>query len=181
MGFEISDVRRVLEAFEQSNWSDIHLSTPEFEIRISSGPISQDCTTTPVIEVFRSKSSDNLKESDDVRLLPEKGSNPPQPGEQTRVEVTGGNANLVRIEAPTVGIFWRSPNPGAPPFAEVGQQVDPESTVGIVEVMKLMNHIKAGVAGRIVESVAKNGETVEAGASLFIVQVDDLEDSETSS
>lgn len=181
MGFEISDVRRVLKAFEQSNWSDIHLSTPEFEIRISSGSVTQENTPTPVIEVFRSQSSDNLKQTDDLLLLPEKGSKPSQTGQQAKVEVTGGNANLVQIEAPTVGIFWRSPNPGAPPFVEVGQEVDAETTVGIVEVMKLMNHIKAGVAGRIVESVAKNGETVEAGASLFILQVEDLESSETSS
>ena len=71
------------------------------------------------------------------------------------------------IRAPSPGIFWRSPEPGAPPFADVGDVIEPSATVCIVEVMKLMNHIKAGVDGVVVAVYGENGVAVQKGDPLF--------------
>jgi acetyl-CoA carboxylase biotin carboxyl carrier protein len=75
-----------------------------------------------------------------------------------------------RVTAPSVGLFWRSPKPGAPPFVEVGDEVRPDDTVCIVEVMKLMNHVRAGVAGTVRAVHPQNGEMVEHGDPLFTIE-----------
>ncbi len=77
---------------------------------------------------------------------------------------------LVTIESPMIGTFYRAPEPGAPPFVEVGAAVEPETVVCIIEVMKMMNSIHAGVAGTIVEVCAENAQPVEYGAPLFRVE-----------
>ena len=68
------------------------------------------------------------------------------------------------VESPSVGLFWRAPSPGAPPFVEVGATVSDGDTLGIVEVMKLMNHVKAGVDGTVRGVHADNGSMIEARA-----------------
>jgi acetyl-CoA carboxylase biotin carboxyl carrier protein len=75
-----------------------------------------------------------------------------------------------RVTAPSVGLFWRSPKPGAPPFVEVGDEVRPDDTVCIVEVMKLMNHVRAGVAGTVRAVHPENGQMVEHGDPLFTIE-----------
>lgn len=81
-------------------------------------------------------------------------------------------AGLLEITAPLLGIYYRAPKPGEPPFVEVGQRVDTETVIGIVEVMKLMNAVPAGVSGEIVEILATNGELVEHGEALMLVRPD---------
>jgi acetyl-CoA carboxylase biotin carboxyl carrier protein len=76
----------------------------------------------------------------------------------------------VTIEAPMLGTFYRAPAPGAPPFVDVGSTVEPETIVCIIEVMKMMNSVHAGVAGTIAEICVQNGEPVEYGSSLFRVE-----------
>jgi acetyl-CoA carboxylase biotin carboxyl carrier protein len=76
----------------------------------------------------------------------------------------------VAIEAPMLGTFYRAPGPGEEPFVDVGAEVEPESTVCIIEVMKMMNSVPAGVAGTVVEVAAQNGQLVEYGQPLFYVR-----------
>jgi acetyl-CoA carboxylase biotin carboxyl carrier protein len=75
----------------------------------------------------------------------------------------------IAIEAPMLGTFYRSPAPGAAPFVDVGSPVEPDTIVCIIEVMKMMNSVHAGVAGTIAEVCVENGEPVEYGARLFRV------------
>ena len=78
--------------------------------------------------------------------------------------------DLLTIEAPMLGTFYRAESPGAPPFVEVGVRVEPDTIVCIIEVMKMMNSIPAGVAGTVVEVVAENAQPVEYGEPLFRVR-----------
>ena len=73
------------------------------------------------------------------------------------------------IRAPMIGTFYRSPQPGAPPFVAVGQAVEADTTVCIIEVMKLMNSIPAGVRGVVSRVLVDDGAAVEAGAPLVVV------------
>jgi acetyl-CoA carboxylase biotin carboxyl carrier protein len=68
-----------------------------------------------------------------------------------------------------LGTFYRAEAPGERPFVEVGDAVEPDTVVCLIEVMKLMNHIEAGVAGTVVEVLAGNAELVEFGQPLFRV------------
>lgn len=74
------------------------------------------------------------------------------------------------ITAPLVGTFYRSPSPEQPPFKEVGDRVSPDDVVGIVEAMKVMNEIKAGVSGTIRRILVENATPVEFGQPLFLVE-----------
>jgi len=76
----------------------------------------------------------------------------------------------VTIEAPMLGTFYRSPAPGEGPFVEVGSTVEPDTIVCIIEVMKMMNSVHAGVTGTIAEVCVENGEAVEYGSRLFRVE-----------
>jgi len=76
------------------------------------------------------------------------------------------------VPAPLLGIFYRAPRPGEPPFVEVGARVEADTIVGIIEVMKLMNTVRAGVRGTVAAIPAVNGELVEFGEALLFVKPD---------
>lgn len=93
----------------------------------------------------------------------------------SRLEVSGAAQEPspgVVVESPSVGLFWVAPSPGASPFVTVGSRVDIDDTIGIVEVMKLMNHVPAGVAGVVTAVLARNGDSVEFGQPLAIIDPD---------
>ncbi len=79
-------------------------------------------------------------------------------------------ADTVPIEAPMVGTFYRAPAPDAPPYVEVGDTVSEETIVCIVEAMKVMNEIKAGLRGTVVGVPVENAQPVEFGQPLFLVK-----------
>ena len=89
----------------------------------------------------------------------------PQPAAD-RAEST---AHLLTVEAPMVGTFYRAPKPDAPPFVNEGDAIKEGQVLGIVEAMKLMNEIEARVAGRIVKILVENGQPVEFGQPLFLM------------
>ena len=75
----------------------------------------------------------------------------------------------VTIDAPMLGVFYRAPSPGAPPFVDVGTRIERDTIVCVIEVMKMMNSVAAGVAGTIAEIHVENAEAVEYGQPLFRV------------
>ena len=80
---------------------------------------------------------------------------------------------VVEIRSPLVGTFYSAAKPGADPFVNVGDAVNPDKVVCIVEAMKVMNEIKAEISGKIVEILAKNGQPVEFNEPLFRVEKTD--------
>jgi len=73
------------------------------------------------------------------------------------------------IESPLVGTFYRAASPDAKPFVEIGDRVTPDTTVGIIEAMKVMNEVKAEKTGVIKEVLVDNGDPVEYGQKLFVI------------
>ena len=84
-----------------------------------------------------------------------------------------GDAGLVAVRAPLPGTFYRAPRPGAAPFAEVGSRVGADTVIGIVETMKLMNSVPAGVAGVVAEFCVANAELVAQGAALLRIRAEE--------
>jgi acetyl-CoA carboxylase biotin carboxyl carrier protein len=85
-------------------------------------------------------------------------------------ETMDPDAGLHKITSPIVGTFYRSPGPDKDAYVSEGSKVSPESTVCIVEAMKLMNEIQAEVSGEIVKIYVENGQPVEFGQALFGVK-----------
>jgi acetyl-CoA carboxylase biotin carboxyl carrier protein len=79
-------------------------------------------------------------------------------------------AGLVAVVSPMVGTFYGSPKPDAPAFAKVGDNVSPDTTVCLVEAMKVFNEIKAETSGTIVKVLVQSGSAVEYGQKLFLVR-----------
>jgi acetyl-CoA carboxylase biotin carboxyl carrier protein len=80
------------------------------------------------------------------------------------------SADARTITAPMPGTFYRAESPGAPPFVDLGARVEPDTVVCILEVMKMMNSIQAGLSGDIVEVCVDDAQLVEEGEPLFRVQ-----------
>lgn len=85
------------------------------------------------------------------------------------IPATAPAAGEVDVPAPFIGNFYRAPRPGEPSFVEVGQKVTEDSVIGIIEVMKLMNTVRAGVSGTVVAVLAANAAAVEEGQPLIRV------------
>jgi acetyl-CoA carboxylase biotin carboxyl carrier protein len=79
-------------------------------------------------------------------------------------------SGLVAVNGPMVGVFYAQPEPGAPPFVEVGATIDEESTLGLIEVMKVYTAVRAGVRGSVAEILVHNQEFVEYGQPLFYIR-----------
>ena len=80
------------------------------------------------------------------------------------------SATFKEITAPLVGTFYRQAAPGQPPFKEIGDHVNAEDVICIVEAMKVMNEIKAGVSGKVRKILLENASPVEFGQLLFLVE-----------
>ena len=96
---------------------------------------------------------------------------PAPTGGGTALDEAAGEGE-VDVEAPLLGNFYAAPRPGEDPFVSVGDRVGEDSVIGIIEVMKLMNSVRSGVAGTVVAVLAENGKAVEQGQALVRVRLD---------
>ncbi len=90
--------------------------------------------------------------------------------EQKPAEAAKNGKQMKEIKSPMVGTFYRAPAPGAPPFVEINSDVDVGQTVCIIEAMKLMNEIQSEARGRVARILVDNGQPVEYGQTLFLVE-----------
>ncbi len=79
---------------------------------------------------------------------------------------------MMAVHAPVLGIFYRASSPGEKPFVDVGQKVEADDTLCLIEVMKLFNSVKAGIKGTITRILAENGMMVEHGQVLIFIKPD---------
>ncbi|GAE31875.1 acetyl-CoA carboxylase biotin carboxyl carrier protein [Alkalihalobacillus hemicellulosilyticus] len=105
-----------------------------------------------------------------AQSAPTQATSTPQSSQGEEAPAPATNANLHTITSPMVGTFYSAPSPDSDPYVQIGDQVQANSVVCIVEAMKLMNEIEAEVSGKVVEILAENGELVEYGQPLFVVE-----------
>ena len=80
------------------------------------------------------------------------------------------NSEEINVNSPMVGTFYSASSPENPPFVQAGDQIQPDTVVCIVEAMKVMNEVKAGISGKVAEVLVKNGDPVEFGTPLLRVE-----------
>jgi len=83
------------------------------------------------------------------------------------------DGKIFKIESPMVGVFYRSSDPDAPPFVEIGDAIEVGQTVGLIEAMKIFNEIPSEVAGVVVDIPGQNGKLVQQGDPLIVVRVEE--------
>jgi acetyl-CoA carboxylase biotin carboxyl carrier protein len=159
---DLKQIEKLMIAMRQSQIKRVVFKKEDFEIEIES-------ETTPSLIPAAPPSASHFTPdlhsplTPAVSMIPKKISEEPSPSASK--EKGGG----VYITSPMVGTFYASPSPDDPPFAKVGDPVQEGNIVCIVEAMKVMNEVKAGVKGVIAEILLKNGEPVEFGTQMFRV------------
>jgi len=163
MVFELSDVKKVLDAFRDGDWDRIHLRDGDSELLLS---IYDEHEVLAAEMALVSSTAVPASTEPTLPTAPahQRPVPPARPAAAAAAELSPGS---VEVSASSMGIFWRSPSPGAPPFVSVGDPVTEETTVCIIEVMKLMHRVPAGVRGTVVQVAGTNGEPVETGDVLF--------------
>ncbi len=137
-------------------------------------PLSED-DVREILRLIDESDVEELRiETDELSLHVVRGAaaDAAAPVEETPPSPEPPSGELLAIPAPMIGTFYRAESPGAPPFVEPGARVEPTTVVCLIEVMKMMNSVPAGVAGTIVEVCIENAELVEYGTALFQVQPD---------
>jgi acetyl-CoA carboxylase biotin carboxyl carrier protein len=147
------DVREILRIIDESDLDELQIETEGFSLHVHKG--------SAAVEDARSG-------TDREARVPERAS-PPAAHPPAPQPPTPQSNGLQTIASPMLGTFYRAEAPGAAAFVEVGAQVEPETTVCIIEVMKMMNSVPAGLSGTIAEIVCENGALVEYGEPLFRV------------
>lgn len=170
-------IRALLDAFERSDWREMVVEVGEDRLHVSRDQLTELATAAPVPQVQAPPAAGPAAAGDPPPPPVAKASSggvpptasPADDGAQADATADGTFATGTRVESPSVGLFWRSPSPGAPPFVEVGGRVAAGETVAIVEVMKLMNHVAAPVDGVVTAILVENGASVEYGQTIVIV------------
>jgi acetyl-CoA carboxylase biotin carboxyl carrier protein len=159
------DVRAILKLLETSPFDDLELETAEFRLtlhRTDDGGWTRESATLKSAHVLRSATTAEL---------PRAVSPPPDSVPQTP-QTPQSRSDVVDVCTPLPGTFYRSPKPGAPPFVELGAQVGANTVIAIVETMKLMNSVYAGVAGRVAEICLVDGSPARQDAVLMRIATD---------
>ncbi|MFC1703420.1 acetyl-CoA carboxylase biotin carboxyl carrier protein [Candidatus Omnitrophota bacterium] len=129
------------------------------------------------LEIERAGSKIRLKKelresSEQARFIPEyrieqSSMQAPPPQKESSEKIP---SKTIEIKSPMVGTFYRAPSPEADPFVDIGQDIEIGQVICIIEAMKLMNEIKSEVKGKITEILVENGEPVEFGQPLFVIE-----------
>ena len=155
MSLSEDDILQILELFDASDWDELSLTSGDVRLNISK----------------RSAMTQVLSPPAPARAQPPAiaGRASPVPPALAPVDEEPP-AGIVAVRSPTLGTFFAAPKPGAPPFVQPGERVAAGDQIGIVEVMKLMNPVRADVGGEIVKVCARNNELVEYDRVLFWIK-----------
>ena len=155
MAVSKEDIRNLIKIFEQSDWQEMRLEVDGLKLLVSksgeapraaSAPLAAPAATPPAVPA---PSAPVIAAPAPLMLA----------------------ANQTVIKAPNLGTFWRQPKPGAPAYIEIGQTIDEDTTVCLIEVMKLFTPVKPGMRGKIVRCLAEDGQMVEYDMPLFVVEL----------
>jgi acetyl-CoA carboxylase biotin carboxyl carrier protein len=162
---DLNEIEKRLELMREHELVEVEFENPEAGTRLklkkASPPALSHPVLTPTLALPAQMGSPYLA----APAAP--GAVPPPVDEEP-----DERANLTEVPSPMVGTFYRAASPDSDSFAEVGAVITDETVVCIIEAMKVMNEIKAEVAGEIVEILVQNGEAVEFGQPLFLVRTE---------
>jgi acetyl-CoA carboxylase biotin carboxyl carrier protein len=154
---DIRKIKKLIELLEESGIAEIEIKEGEEALRISRMSTSTAATHVPSVATLPLPAP---------IPVPAKAAAP----SAAEAAVAKAKANEHVITAPMVGTFYGAPSPGAKPFVEIGDEIKMGQVLCIIEAMKMMNQIESDKAGRLTSIMARNGDPVEFGQPLFVVE-----------
>ncbi len=152
---DIRKVKKLIELLEESGIAEIEISEGEESVRISRYPPGMTVAQPPMLPAMSSP-------------VPAGSSAPAQPAPAVAAAAPASADNT--ITAPMVGTYYASPAPGAKPFVQIGDEIKVGQVLCIIEAMKMMNQIESEKNGKVVSVLVRNGEPVEFGQPLFVIE-----------
>ena len=146
---DIRKVKKLMELLEQSGMAEIEIKEGEESVKISRYGNAPLAATS---------------------FSPQPAPTPNQVDSTIRPADNGSEVSGNLISSPMVGTYYSAPSPSAKPFVTIGQHVNKGDTVGIIEAMKIMNQIESDQSGTVVGILVKDGEAVEFGQALIVIQ-----------
>jgi len=157
MSLSSREIKEILSILENSGWDEAEVSIGDVTLAVSKG--SGAASLPPRTEA----------RAPGGPVAPPAAAPPPAPDGAAALPASDPSGNGHLIGSPSVGVFWRAPEPGAPPFVEQGAHVEVGQPLCIVEIMKLMQQVIADVAGVVTAIHIENGEQVEFDTPLFSI------------
>jgi len=167
-----SDIRQIaalMEALDRSGFDTLQIETGDLKLSLSKGGAP---AASAAVAPAAPPAPMPAPAAAPVRQAapPAPAAAAPAAARPTPAAAPAADDGTVSIRSPIMGQFYSRPDPAAPPFVTLGSQVEPETTVALVEVMKVFNAITAGVKGEIVEICVQDAEPIELGQILFKVR-----------
>ncbi len=152
---DLRKLKKLIDLVQESGIGEIEITEGEEKVRISrqSAPAPMMMAAPPMQHVAVGGGPSGTH---------------PEPAAGAAAPVTEPKGHT--LKSPMVGTFYRAPSPGAPSFVEVGQTVSKGQTLCIIEAMKLLNEIESDVAGTVKAILVENGQPVECGQPLFLIE-----------
>lgn len=159
---ELKQIKELMAAMGRTGTKRVAIKKEGFEIEIERG----DSGTIRVPETMFELHEENFNKTDEaLRRANLSAASLPVPAGQSAGQKE--DINAIYVTSPMVGTFYNTPSPDDPPFVKVGDKVEKNTVICIVEAMKVMNEVKAGVVGTVAEILVENGHPVEFGTKLF--------------
>jgi acetyl-CoA carboxylase biotin carboxyl carrier protein len=156
MSLSHEDVVRIIQLLDASHFDELRLESEGVKLHLRRNGAGDSSVVTPAPMPVASK--------------PASGADTPVNKPTIQTQSTAVSLNLIDIKAPMLGTFYGAPKPGAASFVSAGSQVTKDTAIGIIEVMKLMNSVSAGVEGVVIETLVRDGEMVEFDQVLMRVR-----------
>lgn len=150
---DIRKVKKLMELLEESGMAEIEIKEGEESVKISRYGASPAPSLMPA-----------------QSLVPQQPVSTPAPVATSPIAPAENQTSDQSIVSPMVGTFYSAPSPTAKPFVTIGQKINQGDTVGIIEAMKIMNQIEADQSGTVTEILIKDGEAVEFGQPLIVIE-----------
>jgi len=147
----LKEIKEMLTLMNENGLSELEIEKEGMRIRLKKMGANIEMTNAPISfepqRITSAQTKESVVSSDNI------------------------STKTVEIKAPMVGTFYRAPTPEAPPYVEVGQNIEPGQVICIIEAMKLMNEIKAETRGKLLEILVDNAEPVEFGQPMFLIEL----------
>jgi acetyl-CoA carboxylase biotin carboxyl carrier protein len=152
---DLRKLKTLIDLVSESNISELEITETEGKVRIVKGGVAAPVQYVQTVA---------------APAAPAIGAAPATPAGAAAAAPVEAAATGHAIKSPMVGTFYRSSSPGAPAFVEIGSQVKEGDTVCIIEAMKILNEIEADKSGTVTQILGENGQAVEYGQPLFIIE-----------
>jgi acetyl-CoA carboxylase biotin carboxyl carrier protein len=159
---DFEDIERLLELVKQHELAEFEIERDGLKLRIRKAGAAPFPPLSAPVQLTQTPAG--------PAQLPAVSPAPVGPDPAADADIEDSAVELAVVKSPIVGTFYRSPEPGAPAFVEIGQRVKKDQVLCIIEAMKLMNEITSEYEGEIVSAYVENGKPVQYGERLFAIR-----------